>query len=823
MSEIQVPDTRTRTRIAPCDLTWSCEATGLEAASTEDVPPLQGIIGQDSAIDALSFGLETGAPGMNVYVRGLSGTGRMKLVHRLLEDARPACSPAPDRAYVHDFEDPDRPALISLPRGRGRAFRDRIDELARYVREELMPALDSEAMKARRQEAERALHERMKEVGQPFEDDLQENGLAIVMVEVQGGTQSAIVPVIDGKPAPPERMGELIAEGRIEESELDGLRARIQEFGGRLEEVTSRMQELREEHRGQVRTMLEGEARGLVEFSVREIRAAFPTPAVSRFLAGIVEDVIDRQLGALGEGKDLTSLYRVNLLLEGRDDGECPILIETQPSLANLIGTIDRKMLPGGGAYSDHTMVRGGSILRADGGYLVIEAREVLSEPGAWRVLMRTLRTGKLEISATESLLFGTSGQIKPEPIPVNIKVILIGDPGLYYLLDSQDPDFSDLFKVLADFDTTVSRDAESVRFYAGVLSRMVEEEDLPHFEAGAVAALAAHGARIAGRNDRLTTRFGRLADLAREGAFLATKEGVARVSEEHVHEAVRRSRRRGDLPARRFREAIAEGSIRIQTSGEVIGQVNGLAVTQAGPLTYGFPARITTTIGPGHAGTIDIESASQLSGSIHTKGFHILGGLLRHLLRGAGHSLAFSASIAFEQSYGGIDGDSASGAEMCCLLSALTGIPLSQSVAMTGAIDQHGHIQPIGAASEKIEGFFDVCQDAGLNGEQGVIIPAANRKNLVLRTDVVEACEAGQFHVWAVETISQALEIFTGLPAGEPDEELVYPEGSLLQLAVSRAGDFWRQAREGVPRDGAEEETDDEDSATEDVDDSEE
>jgi ATP-dependent Lon protease len=292
-----------------------------------------------------------------------------------------------------------------------------------------------------------------------------------------------------------------------------------------------------------------------------------------------------------------------------------------------------------------------------------------------------------------------------------------------------------------------------------------------------------------------LTTRFGRLADVAREAAFVAGKAGVETVRAEDVQATVRRIKRRGDLPARKFRKYVAEGTIRIQVSGQVVGQINGLAVIHAGPLTYGFPTRITATIGPGTAGTINIERESQLSGAIHTKGFYILGGLLRQLLR-TKHPLAFSASVAFEQSYGGIDGDSASGAEMCCLLSALTGIPLRQDLAITGAIDQMGHIQPIGAVTEKVEGFFDTCSDQGLTGTQGVIVPRANAGDLMLRTDVVEACRQGKFHVYAVETIHDVLELFTGRSAGEPGVDGAYPGGTLLHEAVKQAGAYWRMVR---------------------------
>ena len=792
----RAPDTQNRLRIPTEQLRWRCDPESLGFTSTAEVEGGDVASAQADAVEALQFGLEIQAPGQNIYVRGLAGTGRTELVKRLLARVQPPCSPALDRCYVHNFEHPDRPALINLPRGRGRVFRDRLDELIKFVREQLLPELDGESIAARRADLDRALKEELQTIGGPFEEELAGADLALVMLQTQGGVQPTILPRIDGQPAAPDRLQTLVAEGQLTQDDLKVISEKIDGFSERFRAVNDALRRAREGHRDQVRSLVETQARSLLSFSVRAIESEFPEDSVAHFLEGLVDDVIQNQIRALQQGQDTTRRYQVNLLSDAAEN--CPVVIETQPSLSNLVGSIDRQLLPGGGAYSDHMMIKGGALLRADGGYLILEARDVLGEQGAWRHLMRTLSTGTLEISPRESLLFGASAAIKPEPIGINVKVILIGDPGLYHGLDRQDPDFPHLFKVLADFDTTLPREDQAIRQYAGVLSRLAREAGTPHYAASAVASLAEHGARIAGRSDRLTTRFGRLGDLAREAAFLPRKDGRDLVEADDVREAIRRSRRRGDLPARRFRERIADRTIRIDTTGRVVGQVNGLATTGAGPITYGFPARITSTIGPGYAGTVDIESLANMSGAIHTKGFAILGGLLRHLLRGAGHPLAFSASIAFEQSYGGIDGDSASGAEICCLLSALTDIPLRQDRAMTGAIDQHGHIQPIGAATEKIEGFFDACSDLGLTGEQGVIIPRANVSDLMLHERVVEACEAGRFHVWAVDRIEEALEIFTGVDAGELDDNLDYPDCTLLNRAVERAGEFWRLSKSG-------------------------
>jgi ATP-dependent Lon protease len=606
--------------------------------------------------------------------------------------------------------------------------------------------------------------------------------------------QPAILPVIDGTPVSPERFRALRAQGTIDDAEAARLYTQIASFGKRMAVLGEHIAALQNAHHTDVQRLYEQEGRRILQSQVQRIIEEFPQPAVESFLADIIEDIATRRLHTLAEDTAFTRLYRINVILPHAPDEACPMVIESAPTMTNLLGLVEREFLAGGMVRSDHLMIHAGSLLQADGGFLILEARDVLAEPGAWKVLVRTLRTGRLEIIPSELAAWGTGPLLKPEPIAVTIKVILLGDPALYAMLDAHDPDFAELFKVLADFDTSIARNQQGVRYYAGFLAKLARHEGLLPFARDAVVALTEQGARLAARRDRLTTQFGRLADIAREAAFLARRRGTGTVTGAHVQDATRRRMHRADLPARHFRTLVAEGTLRIQTQGAEVGQINGLAVSHAGSLTYGFPTRITATIGPGTAGAINIEREADLSGAIHTKGFYILGGLLRFLLRSS-HPLAFSASIAFEQSYGGIDGDSASGAEMCCLLSALTDVPLRQSLAMTGAIDQVGHILPVGAVTEKIEGFFDTCQDLGLTGTQGVIIPQANRGDLMLRPDVVKACEAEQFHVYAVETIHQALELLTGRPAGHQGPQGQYPEHTLLHLAVHRARDYWRMA----------------------------
>jgi ATP-dependent Lon protease len=772
-------------------LRWRCDPKALPFDSTADIEPISGVIGQDSAEDALKFGLETNAPGQNVFVRGITGTGRMTLIRRMLEQIRLACPAARDRCYIHNFVHPDRPRLLTLYRGQGKPFQHRMDELADFIRDDLKTALSSQAMVAKRTTLDLELQRRIEQTVEPFEKSLEEAGLALVSFQVGPLVQSALVPRINAKAVPPEEFEQMRASGQVTDEEYAKFRDTHDAFQPRLQEITARVNEIKTGHSEAVNELWKSDVRTILTPLTERIASDHSGTEVRRFLDEIIDDVINRRRRAIEKESDFTRVYRINAILAHEDDASCEIIVENTPTMSNLLGSIDHTFTRGEIPHSDHLMIRAGSLLRADGGYLVLEAREVLREPGAWHVLMRTLRTGRLEIVPPELVSPWAALSLKPEPIDINVKVVLLGESDIYYMLDEFDPDFPELFKVLADFARVVPHDENGLRQYAGVLARIAKEEGLPPFDRTAVAALIEHGARIAADKGKLTTRFGRLADIAREAAFICGKNSKLRVTRDEVGEAVSRTKQRADLPSRRFREMIAEGTIRVETSGAVVGQINGLAVISAGPLTYGFPARITATIGPGTAGVINIERESALSGSIHTKGFYILGGLLRHLLR-TDHPLVFDASIAFEQSYGGIDGDSASGAEICCMLSALTEIPLRQDLAMTGAIDQVGHILAIGAVNEKIEGFFDTCRDFGLTGAQGVIIPGANAGDLMLREDVVEACAAGRFHVYAVNTVQEALERLTLMPAGERNADGQYPEGTVLNAAVVRAWLYW-------------------------------
>ena len=781
--------------LKPEDLRWHVDESQLSFKSTAEVDPTEGIVGQPIALEAMRFGVECDAPGQNVYVRGVTGTGRMTLVTSLLEELGPMARRRLDRCYVHNFKQPDRPRLITLQSGEGPGFRRKMKSVAEFLQNRLGDALDSPPLKANREAIKEQTQDQIASITGPMEKELKDNGLAMVQLQAGPVAQAAIFPVVDGEPVSPEAYKQLVASGKIEEAKYKRVEESIREHSKRMAEVSSDASQVYQAGMQKMQEYMESETRSILQNLTRNVVDQFDSPAVKVFIGEVIDDVVENRLNVGPDANlpDPQVIYGVNVICSHENSGASPVITENSPTVANLFGTVEPDFVSGGQAVTNYRGISAGSLVHADGGFLILDAQELLSEPGSWRLLMRALRTSCVEIVPAELGWPLTSQSLKPEPIDISVRIILIGSSGLYYQLDQVDQDFSNLFKVLADFDSEIERSEFGVNQYAGVVSRMGREEDLLNFSSCGVAALAEHGARIASRKGKITARFGRIADIVREASFIAGNDGSELVSREHVERTVSRTKYRASLPSKRFQELINDGTIWVATSGSVVGQVNGLAVIHAGPLSYGFPARITATIGAGRAGVINIEGAAAMSGSIHTKGFHILGGLLRHILH-TDHPMAFSASIAFEQSYGGIDGDSASGAETCCLLSALTDVPIRQGIAMTGAIDQHGRIQAIGGVNEKIEGFFDACKAVGFNGEQGVLIPQSNAGDLMMRDDVIEACRKGQFNIYAVSSVQEALEVLTGMPAGIADEHGKYPEDSLLRLAQSRAAEFWQK-----------------------------
>ncbi len=781
-------------RIGADKARWRCDAAVLGFRSTSELNPEYHILGQEDAVEALQFGLENRIQGNNVFVRGLSGFGRMTLIHQVIEESAQRSVVAPDRCYVHNFNSPDQPRLLSLPTGRGKEFREVMDEFADFAHTELPAHLNSDTIKSRDRQLVMATQEKIQEIGQPFESELRQANLAMVPMQVGQNMVPVILPVIDGKPVQFEALQQMRLDGTVSESDFKQLVEKISGFERRFAELGEAIETVQQGHQEALQKMVVEEASNFVQSRLNGIRKRFQSKEVGSFLDEIKHDLIHHRLINPGTSDDFVRAYRVNLVACHEPGARSPVVSVSAPTLGNLIGKIDRELNSSGAVMrSDHMMIKTGALLDADGGFLIVEAEDVLSEPGAWAGLLRTLKTGLMEVTNVDTLSAWGTPQLRPAPIPIDVKVVLVGDPDVYYMLDVHESRFRSLFKVLADFGDTIVRDQDGFRAYANVIARLIERDGLRHFTAAAVARLIEHGARICAQGGRLTSRFGRIADIAREAAFVAVKANSDLVEAEHVMRSIARSKARADMPARNFRRLLAERTLLIEVAGEVVGQVNGLAVTSAGPLTYGFPTRITASIGPGSAGAINIERESELSGSVHTKGFLILSGLLRFLLKQR-HPMAFSASIAFEQTYGGIDGDSASGAEFCCLMSALTDLPIRQDLAMTGAIDQKGNILPIGAVTEKIEGFYDACRSVRFTGTQGVVIPASNAGELMLRDDVVEAIDNGEFSVYPIQTIDQALALLLDMNPGSLADAR-YEEGSILAIAQEKTRRFWEVA----------------------------
>ncbi|MEZ5472871.1 MAG: ATP-binding protein [Marinicella sp.] len=773
---------------------WQCDASKLGFKTTDEITPVDVIIGQDDALEALQFAIECAAYGQNVYVRGLSGTGRMSMVSKILHDVKPKLKEKIEHSYVMNFDQPDRPKLISLPAGQGVKFKNMMEKLSVFISEDLKKSLESDDLLKAKSATEQQIQEKIVKLTEPFEKELDENFLAMINLNTSQGQQTIIAPKINGQILDPNTWQQKVAAGEIPEDQQKSLMELQQVYSIKLDELGRKVNELKDAGSEVVRELYETHVSNLIDKEVAQFAKQFKSEQINEFLESVKEDVLEQYFYRKQQKFDPYERYAVNLLLQHDEKKDCPVLVERVPSLQNLLGSIESKWGETGPVLADHMSIVGGSLLRADGGFLVLDAREVLAEPGAWKTLIRTIKNELLEIVPAEmSWPFGQPS-LKPEPIPISIRVILIGDSGIYYFLDNQDPDFPELFKVLADFDSVIARDDEGFENYAGIIAKIIKEDDLLTFEDTGVAKLIEHGARICSQENKLTAKFSRVADLAREASYLAQKNKVKRVSGEHVTLAIQRTKKRAGLSSRKFQERLQDGTINLDTEGFTVGQINGLAVIHAGPIVYGFPSRITTSIGAGRAGVIDIEGMAGKSGSIHTKGFHILGGLLRYMLP-VEHPLTFSASIAFEQSYGGIDGDSASGAEFCCLISALTHVPINQGFAMTGAIDQHGRVQAIGGVNEKIEGFFDTCQYRGLTGSQGVIIPRANAGELMLRPDVQEACKNNQFAIHAVTHITEAIEVLMEQPAGILIDGS-YAENSVMAKAMKMAKKYWQNAQ---------------------------
>ena len=814
-----MPETITSQKIAPEKLRWRLDPAALSFETTAELKPLEEIIGQRRGIEAFQFALGMQQPGFNLFVTGAPGTGRLGMVKKLLSDIAGQEKAPDDLCYVNNFKSPEAPVLLRFKAGQGSAFKEEMAKLIETLSREVPQLFESQEYIARKKEIVQSYEKRTRDFFKGLDKKVRDKGFRLVtMTDGQEGRQE-LMPVVDGEPKPMLYLEEMVEKNRFPSEEFKEIKEKYDQLKEEIDaifmEVRELQNELAEKGRQADRTMF----RNLASKFVTPLKEKYDQPKVGRYLDALLEDMTDnflvfmaqKQMEGLppgllaAQGGDRFMDYRINLLVDNSEQKTPPVLIESFPNYRNLFGGIERVVDRSGVWRTDFNKILCGSFVKANGGYLVLNLLDLLVEPGVWPALKRALKTEKMEIQAFDPFYWFTSTSLKPEPIDIEVKVIVIAEPRLYQLLRYFDEDVAKIFKVRADFDTSMDNTDEAIGQLLSFISQKNAEEKVLPFDRSGAAALIEHAVRLSGRTEKISLRLSHLTDLVREADYWARKAKSETVSAKHMAEAIEARIFRSNLIEEKIQEMIKRGSLLIDTEGEVVGQVNGLAVVNLGDHMFGYPTRITATTAMGREGVINIEREAELAGSIHNKGVFILAGYLRRNYA-QDKPLSMSAAIAFEQSYGGIDGDSASSSELYALLSSLSGVAISQAIAVTGSVNQKGEVQAIGGVNEKIEGFFDICRQHGeLNGSQGAIIPAANGKDLMLRQDVVEAAAKGLFHVWAVRNIDEGLEILTGQEAGVRGPDGEFAAGSINGRANARLRELaegLRQFAEATGRD---------------------
>jgi len=793
--------------LSPEKLRWRCDPRRIPFQTTAEVEPIGGDMGQARALRALRMGVELTASGYNLFVCGLSGTSRGGMIVRLIEEMHPQCEPAPDRCYVNNFKNADRPRLLTLPRGQANAFKKEMESGIDFLRRRIPQVFEGEPFQRQKTRIVERFTQREKELMDDFTRRIAREQFALGRMQVGAVALPEIFPVLEGQMVPIEEIPKMVQEGKLESTAAEELERKYDQFRQEFTVVYRKTLSLSRELGSEMSYLEQEAASVLVDGVIEELKEKYPSTQLAEYLEEVRHHILDNldpfkeregeeeqpppPEGVPGprperSDRDPFRVYGVNVILAHGEHEKCPVIFETIPTYANLFGTIHRSYDARGGWNSDFMDLRGGSLLRADGGFLVMYALDTLTETGVWRTLKRTLNHGKLEIQPVDMFFPFSTAALKPEPIDVHVKIILIGDRDMYELLYDYEDDFKKIFKVRVEFDEEMKWDEEVMRQYGGRLRKLSDDENLLPFDRTAVAAILEHGVRLAGRRGKITTRFFDLADLGREASYAARHDGQSVITAAHVREALDAKIERHNLLETKIREMIDQNLLFIDTTGERAGQVNGLSVLEIGGYAFGKPVRITASVAPGQAGIINIERESNLSGRFHDKGVQIIAGYLRSIFT-LEKPLSLSASVCFEQSYSGVDGDSASSTEIYALLSALSGLPIRQELAVTGSVNQQGDVQPIGGVNQKIEGFYDVCRLKGLTGKQGVLIPAENVEDLMLRDQVIDAVAKGQFHVYPIATVEQGIEILTGVRAGKRNSAGKFEPGSVFARVDAR------------------------------------
>jgi len=803
-------------------LRWRCDPEALPFETTQTIQACEEIIGQERAQEAIRLGLNIHSVGYNIFVTGLTGTGRFTTIKCILEELNIRGKIPNDFCYVNNFKNPDMPHMLSLPPGQGNAFKKEMETLIETLKKKIPFMFENETYLNKKKEVVEKFRNKQAEMFREFEKKVNKEGFALVQVQMGPYSRPGIFPLVEGNPVNIEQLQSMVEENKFSKEELEKLKEKQVQLINELEDIFKETRKAEKEIKEELTSLDNEVISPAVKDSISDIKEKFGYEKVRQYLDEVQEDILTN-LGRFREKEetpspipglvlpqpvDSFSEYQVNVLVDNSETKGAPIIVETTPNYRNLFGTIERVVERSGIWKTDFLHIKAGSFLGANGGYLIFNALDALMEPWVWPALKRTLKNQVIEIQTYDPFYFFSTSALKPEPIECNTKVILIGDAQIYYLLYGLDDDFKKIFKIKADFDSVMNKDNDKIQQYASFIRKICDEDKLRPFDKMGIAAVVEHGVRITGRQKKLSTRFHLIADLLREANYWAEKDGSDVVTEKHVDKAIDKRNYRVNLIEEKIQEMIDDGTILIDSDGRVVGQVNGLSVYNLGDYMFGKPSRITAKTSLGKAGIINIEREAEMSGPIHNKGVYILTGYLRGKYA-QDKPITMSASLCFEQSYSGIEGDSASSTEIYALLSSISGLPLRQDIAVTGSVNQKGEVQPIGGVNEKIEGFFDVCKAKGLTGKQGVMIPHLNIDDLMLRKDVVEAVKERKFRIYPVKTIDQGIEILTGVEAGEKLENGRFKEGTVSDLVDKKLRELGSKIKEfeGGGEEGAKEE----------------
>lgn len=781
-----------------------CNPKQFSFKSTADLTALEVVIGQERAVRAISFGIDIKSPGYHMYALGPVGTGKATTIKQFL-DHKASDQPRPDDwCYVNNFDNPDKPKALRLPTGRGVAFYNDANRLIDDLYVEIPQIFEGDEYQKEREQLDEHLQDERQKIVQDMEEKADESGFALMQTP-QG---IMFAPVIDGEMVTPAMFKEFSDEKRQEiDSKREALQTEMRETMRLIRQLQTKMRDTLR----QLDRKIVGEA---IKHLLDTLREKYgDCPDVLTYLDALYDDLLDnvqdlKQLGHSDQTSQPTSIatlmasqspsldhYRVNLIVDNSDTSGAPVIMENNPSYHNLLGRIDHEVQLGA-LVTDHTMIKPGALHRANGGYLMVEARDILTKPFAWDALKSALKSKAINIVMMgQDYQSVTTRTLEPEPIPLDVKVVITGNPLLYYLLHELDEEFQELFKVKVDFATQMDWSDESAQQYAQFIGHICSSYELTHFDPTGVARVVEEGARLVTDQTKLATKFGAIVDLIHESSYWAEQNGNMFVTADDVQRAIHEKTYRSSQVSERMQEVIEEGTVLIDTDGEAVGQVNGLSVMTLGDYSFGKPSRITARTYIGNAGVVAIDRETELGGPIHNKGVMILSGYL-----GGKYATTFpltlSASLTFEQLYDGVEGDSASSTELYALLSSLSNFPIRQDLAVTGSVNQHGQVQAIGGVNEKIEGFFDLCKAKGLTGNQGVLIPASNIKHLMLREDVVEAINGQQFHIYPIHTIDEGIALLTGKPAGDLQADDTYPDGSVNQAVHQRLHTLYEKVK---------------------------